>query len=236
MAEDMNIPGPWRYLDGVQVWLVSGSEPPQPVDALYALLSADECSRMERLAFPALRERFVISRGCLRLILGHCTGSEPAGIRFDYGTQGKPHLYRGDTPTDVEFNVSHSGDLYLYALTRGSNVGIDVELMREDTDIDRLAARYFAPGEVRRLTDVPAGERRAAFYRCWTRKEAYLKARGCGISGELDKFEVNFLASEPPAVLRTRPGVARASSWRVWDLVPEGGFAAALVTGHRGPP
>ena len=177
----------------VHVWLVPVAIPAECLAVLQSVLDDDECERARRFRTRAARERFVVSRGVLRLVLGGLTGSPPERLRFARrcgwcgGTDhGKPRLSDADR-SGIDFSLSRSSGLALIAVARGRLVGGDVERVRRRTDILAVARSAFSPAE-RRAIESPAtdGERREAFFRCWTRKEAYLKARGEGLAGGLD--------------------------------------------------
>ncbi len=126
--------------------------------------------------------------------------------------------------------MAHSGDVFLYAVSLGRTVGVDVERKKEGLDVEAIARRYFAPEEARRLLEqAPPEERVPNFYRCWTRKEAYLKARGTGLTTRLDAFEVTFLPDVPPALLRTEVDGEDPTVWQIFDVPVPDGYVAALV-------
>ena len=144
-------------------------------------MSSEEHERAHRFHFEADRKRGVLARGLLRLLLGRCLGQRPEQVHFKYNELDKPILAGGLHPA-VQFNVSHSGDLVLIALSRGRAVGVDVEYMRMDLAMEEIAARFFSAAECSALATVTPALRSSAFFACWTRKEAYLKARGDGLS------------------------------------------------------
>jgi 4'-phosphopantetheinyl transferase len=166
--------------DGVHVWRVSLAEHAKRGRELAVLLGEDERARATRMRDPRHRTRFVIARGCLRLILARYLPVPPAALRFDYGPRGKPSLAtQGDR--DLRFNLTHSGDVALYAVTTARRIGIDVERIRPETRYERIAARMFPLAELETLRARPAAERRAAFFHAWTRKEALIKAAGSSL-------------------------------------------------------
>lgn len=175
----------------VHVWLVPVAIPAQSFAVLQSVLDDDECERARRFRTRAARERFVVSRGALRLVLGGLTGSPPERLRFARrcgwcgGTDhGKPHLLGH---SGLDFSISHSGGLALIAVGRGRRVGADVEHVRRRTDVLAIARGSLSPRERHTIESQGSDEaRRNAFFRCWTRKEAYLKARGVGLAGGLD--------------------------------------------------
>jgi 4'-phosphopantetheinyl transferase len=203
------------------------------VSPLHATLTTDERERAQRFATPLLERRFVTGRGLLRLVLAEALGSSPGAIRFTYGAYGKPAVAAPRSGGALQFNVSHSADRALIALARGRPLGVDLERVKPLADLGRIAARFFAPAEVRDLRALPAEERLAAFYTCWTRKEAYIKALGDGLAGlPLDAFEVTVSPGATPRLRAHHRDPAEPARWTMLDLsdrLPEPGFRAALV-------
>ncbi len=216
--------------DEVHVWLASLDRPAASEDAqLRDLLAPDEARRADAFAAEDERRRFVVGRGLLRVLLGRYLHEAPAVLRFDYGERGKPTL-AGST---VQFNLSHAGGIVLYAIALGRDVGVDVERLRSLPDLARIARRFFSAWEADTLLQLPAAERERAFFTCWTRKEAYVKALGGGLAVPLDAFDVAFAPDEPPRLLRSTVDARGPACWSLVDLVPEPGFAAAvMVEGH----
>lgn len=190
-------------------------------------LSADEIQRAKRFHRVRDRQRYVAARGLLRSILSLYVGDDPENLRFTYGSHGKPALItsRSGVPIDVQFNLSHSGGLALYALARGREVGVDVEEIRMIDDADAVSKRFFSGVECRALRSLPHRKRMAGFFRCWTRKEAYVKAIGIGLSHPLDSF--NVWDTDTPVLLR-HPDEARMP-WRLYDVHPAEGFTGAIA-------
>jgi 4'-phosphopantetheinyl transferase len=166
----------------------------------------------------------------LRSILAHYLDCQPAQVRFVYAAHGKPMLAGA---TDLRFNLTHSHGLALLAVTRGREIGVDVEHIRDDIDREPLAERFFSPVEVAALRSLAVELRREAFYRCWTRKEAFIKAVGKGLALPLDRFDVTLGPDEPAALLATHYDPSEAMRWSMHNLTPGKGFAGALtVEGH----
>jgi 4'-phosphopantetheinyl transferase len=161
----------------------------------------------------------------LRVLLGSYLGAEPGAIEFGYGRQGKPEL-AGAGP---RFNLAHSGGWVLVGVSGSGPVGVDVERVREMPDLEAVMERFFAPGEVRAIRSLPEAERKAAFFACWTRKEAYIKAVGAGLSLALDSFEVSVRPSDRPALLALDGSTAAAADWTLWSGAPAAGYAAAAA-------
>jgi 4'-phosphopantetheinyl transferase len=214
--------------DEVHVWRTRLDMGAVDFAKLRGLLSADELSRANRFRFEADQRRAVIGRGYLRLLLSEILHVPANRLQFEYDEFGKPQL----TPTQrlpLQFNVSHSGELILIAIAIGRAVGVDVEKIRTDLDVEGVAARFFSVNERNNLASLAGPGRYEAFFACWTRKEAYLKARGLGLSLPLDQFDVSFLPHEEPRLLATRHDPADARRWRLQALGLSGDYVAALA-------
>lgn len=216
----------------VHVWRASLRGDASGVEAFRKILDADELGRADRFHFERDRVRFVIARGVLRSILARYLRRPPGQVRFGYSPYGKPSL--ADAGGDLSFNVSHSNEVALYAFARGRDVGVDVEFIREDFAGMEIAGRFFSAREVAALRRLPAGLRTHAFFNCWTRKEAYIKARGEGLSHPLDCFAVSLAPGEPAAILSTEGDPSELSRWSLHELRPGPGYVAALAL--RGAP
>ncbi len=214
--------------DEVRVWRIGLDLPPSERSELRRVLSSDEQVRVERFRFEADRRRSVISRGCLRLLLGDFLSLPAESLRFEYGEFGKPKLI-STQEQGLQFNVSHSGDLVLIAITKGRAVGLDVEKIRPDVDLDGVATRFFSTLECQRLASLAGPAKYEAFFKCWTRKEAYLKAHGGGLSVPLDRFDVSFLPNEDVVLLETRPDPNEAKRWTILPIDVPYGYVAALA-------
>jgi 4'-phosphopantetheinyl transferase len=224
------VPGLGR--DEVHVWLAGLDVARQPDDL--APLSAEERRRAARFHFERDRRRFTAARSCLRRLLGAYLGVSPAAIAFGAGPQGKPHLAGPPAASGLRFNLSHAGDLALIAVTREREVGADVECIRPVADLARLAASCFSPAERAQLLALQPDDRLAAFFRGWTRKEAYLKARGIGLSCAPERVEVSVRADEPARLLGVPGGPCEAMRWSLWGLTPAPEAVGAVVVEGRG--
>lgn len=211
----------------VHLWCASLDLPELAQQSLAALLSAEERSRARTFRFERDRQRWIARRGLLRRLLGRYLGVDPAELRFVYGPRGKPALA---APAVLAFNLSHSGGLALYAVSAASSIrlGVDVELIRSDLAHLPLAKRYFSPAEQAALQALPKSQQLAAFFRCWTRKEAFVKALGEGLSVPLDSFDVSLSAGEAQLLAWRHPAAAETVC-TLFDLEPAPGFAAALA-------
>lgn len=228
----------------VDLWLIDLDVSTDTRRRLAAALSADERSRAARFRRPRDAERYVTGRGRLRQVLAECTGVAPEALRFRYGRWGKPSLDpRHALP--LGFNLAHSAGIGLLAVAPlGPEVGVDIELPEPAADIEAVAERFFSAAEREALRALPRADRAAAFYRCWTRKEAVLKARGSGLSLRLDAFDVTVDPRLPAAVTRFLPAHPdltdlpdpagptgpSAGDWQLVDLSSvAGGVPAALA-------
>jgi len=196
-------------------------------------LSADELARARRLVRPLHARRFVIARALLRRLLAAYLDTDPAEFSFSYDEHGKPRL-AGTHASSLSFNVAHSADAALFAFAAGERrLGVDVELLRDDLRMLDIARHHFAADEVAAVEAAEPAERAATFFRCWTRKEAYLKARGVGLSAPLDGFVVSIAPDAPPALLWHRDGVSEIAAWHLVAPPPPPGFAAAIAIDRR---
>jgi 4'-phosphopantetheinyl transferase len=217
----------------VHVWLAELDVPAPRLERLRETLSAEEQARAERFRFERDRAHFIAARAVLRAILGRYLGRAPAELTFTYNAYGKPDVAgdRGEPP--LRFNQSDSHGRALYAVTRGREVGVDLEFIRPEVVRERIAENFFSPHELAALRALPAELQPRGFFHCWTRKEAFIKARGLGLSLPLDQFDVTLAPGEPPALLHAQDDPQAAARWTMRDLDAGEGFAAALVVAGR---
>jgi 4'-phosphopantetheinyl transferase len=194
------------------------------VESLQATLSEDEHARAIRFFFDRDRIHFIVARGILRELLGKYLDAPPVKLRFNYDPHGKPLLRGGDYNTDLRFNVSHSNGLAVFAFAIGREVGIDVELIRSSFACTEIAEHFFSIGEREELRALPREAQAEGFFNCWTRKEAYVKARGEGLQIPLDEFDVSLTPGDP-ATLRSADG----DRWSIHSFEPQNGWAGAVV-------
>ncbi len=157
----------------------------------------------------------------------------PEDISFSYGNYGKPALVSESGADAVRFNISHSRGTALYVVTRGREIGVDLELIRDDVEVEQIAERFFSPREIAALHALPVYLRRRAFFLCWTRKEAYIKAIGEGLSLPLDQFEVSLVPGEPAALVSVEHCASEVLRWSLQELFPAADYAAALAMEGR---
>lgn len=212
----------------VHVWAFELDRPAPVRDRLRDLLAPDELRSVARIRLPRPRRRRLVCRGRTRELLGRHLGTPPSAFGFRRSPHGKPSLISPWSASDLRFNVSRSGGLGLLAVARGVEVGVDVERVRPFPELERVASRFFSPGEVRRLQSLPPSLRTDAFYRAWTRKEAFLKARGEGLTRPLASFEVTVEPGRAPRILRI-DGPDQPDRWILLHLAPAPDWVGALA-------
>jgi 4'-phosphopantetheinyl transferase len=211
------------------VWGIPLRTPPVAPEHLKTWLSARERERASRFRFEEDRCRSIVGRGMLRMVLGGCTGEPPDGITLiddDYGRPCMAHT----VGAGIEFSVAHSGDWIMVGVTVGCRIGVDVERIRLVADMDCVMGRFFAAGEAAAIAGLTGDARITAFFDCWTRKEAYVKAVGRGLQLGLDSFEVECRPGHPPALLSVRGSGEHAAAWRLWSGAPAPGYRGAIAT------
>jgi 4'-phosphopantetheinyl transferase len=213
----------------IHVWATSLAVEPAVLEKLAHTLAPDEQERAQRFKFDLHRNRYLAGRGALRAILAQYLATNPAQLRFDYLANGKPVLAGEFASAGIHFNLAHTGDLALVAVTRMSLVGVDVEWVRPVKDVDHLVARFFSRREDELFQKVPVEEKPAAFFNLWTRKEALLKATGEGITRSLSLVEVSFLPGEPARLLAISGDAKAAQQWEMREFAPTQGFVGAVA-------
>lgn len=213
----------------IHVWLASIIVDQPARAAFEQLLSSDECERAARFYFERDRHRYMFTHGLLRTLLGRYLNADPCELRFQTNEYGKPSLAGLPDTQPLYFNLSHSHELVAFAFTRAAAVGIDIEFMSGNIDYVALAKHSFSTSERDILRALPPSEQQGAFYRCWSRKEAYIKARSMGLYIPLDQFDVSLKTGEPAALLCSREDGVEAAHWSLYDLPPIPGYAAALA-------
>jgi 4'-phosphopantetheinyl transferase len=218
-----------RWAPGeVHIWCVRLDSDPESLQHAHQRLSPEERSRAARFLVDQPRNTFVLSRAVLRTLLAGLTGTAACDLKFSYTKQGKPLLADG-LSSAPHFNVSHSGDFATYAVMLGCEVGIDIEKHRLMPDMEAIAQRFFSPREYQSLSQVPESDRISAFFDCWVRKEAYIKARGGGLAMGLDKFQVSFAPGEPVALLAIEEPGQNPQEWFLHAFTVAPGYSAAVA-------
>ena len=215
--------------DDVHVWMSTLEFDDDTISRLSLWLSDDERQRADRFRHQRHRDKFIAGRAMMRGVLSRYVDRLPATIEFEYLPHGKPQLAAAQREVGLEFNLSHSGNIALCAVTGGTTVGVDVEHMRELRDMQGLANRFFSTAEAEQLQDEREDERLASFFRCWTRKEAYVKAIGQGITCPLDSFAVSLSAGDPPRLVHIDQDASIASKWSMVTINPADHYVGALA-------
>jgi 4'-phosphopantetheinyl transferase len=203
------------------------------VEEMQETINAEEMARAEGFRFEKDRYRFIVARGLLRAILGYYLGVLPGELQFIYGPHGKPRLAEETGGSWLRFNLTHSHGRGLCAVTAHREVGIDIERVVSDIENDLIAEHFFSSGENAALHKLPLERRPEMFYRCWTLREAYVKAIGNGLYFSLDQFEVVFAHGRKPTLRSNESFSDEMARWSLYELYPWPGYAAALtVEGH----
>lgn len=215
--------------DQAQVWRARLDLARAELQNCFRVLTEDERARAARFCFARDRDWFIATRGILRIILSRYLDCDPAQLRFDYNAYGKPALGQNQDDAAIEFNLSHSNGLALYAITRARAIGIDLEWINPARAEMAIAERFFSPTEVAILRALPRALQVPAFFNCWTRKEAFVKARGLGLSLPLNAFDVSLMPGMAAMLLRVNGDPDAARDWSLYDLSPAPDFAATLA-------
>ena len=217
-------PSPSLESGTVHVWRIALDQPDESLKRFRRTLEPDELNRAGRFHFEKHRRHFIVARGFLRSVVARYLETQPEALRFSYGAYGKPELTSEHV---LRFNLSHSHEVALLAVTLDAELGVDVEHIRADFASEDVARRFFSRAEVEVFNALPKEEQVAAFFRCWTRKEAYIKAIGKGLSQALDAFDVTLAPDVQPALLRAEDD--DVSRWWLSNVDVGEGYAGALA-------
>ena len=209
----------------VDIWRISLDLYPASAQWAESTLSADESARAKCFYFEKDRRRYTLTHACLRDILSHYLRCRHHELTFSIDQYRKPFL----SNCDLQFNLSHSGDYILIAVAHKRKVGVDVEHFRINLELEKIAKRFFSPMEHEEFSTVPDEQKMTAFFNCWTRKEAYIKAHGLGMSMPLSSFDVSLAPNETTSLRATRPDAAEASKWTLLSLDVQPGYAGAIA-------
>jgi len=218
----------------VHVWHFCQEETNSQIETLKDILSPDELGRSQKFHFEKDRKRFILFRAMLRRILSSYLGKNPQQVQFNYTSFGKPFLAIDSENDNISFNLSHSGEIALYAITRNQKIGIDVEQVRDHTDVMAIAKRFFSPGEIGQMEKANEKNRTQLFFRYWVRKEAFVKALGKGVSFPMERLDVSLLNKFSP-IIQLMAENNETACINVQDLFPGDGYVAAIATEANDP-
>ena len=212
--------------DEVHVWLASLHE--KNAGAFEKIISPDERARAGRFRFLAHGKQFIVGRGILRVILGRYLGMKPKRIGFEYNQYGKPSI-GGKFVNEIKFNLSHSGDLAVYAFSRGREIGVDIESVLAFSIDEQIAAQSLTRREIEFLNMLPENLRARFFFKCWTQKEAYLKGWGKGLSFAANQIETSFFQEASALAGLSEEQTWRKKGWSIRELPAIEGYTAAIA-------
>jgi len=223
------VPQELIFSNEIHVWRVFLDLTTLQTKGLLEFLSDDEVLRSERFRFERDRNRFIVARAILRQLLGRYLGKKPHELRFEYTAYGKPVLASEAGYDTFSFNLSHSDAFALYAVTRARNIGIDVERVRNDVAFEQIARRFYSPGEISSLERMHKDKRPEGFFQYWTRKEAFIKALGEGVSFPMEQCDVSLMSGKVFSPIIFPGEKIESSFWCGQDLFPGVGYAAAIA-------
>ncbi len=211
----------------IHIWLCNLNIPNKNISNLEKILSRKELDKADKFHFPKDRNSFVVSRASLKIILSKYINVEPTAVNFVYNKYGKPFLdIKNDT--NISFNLSHSGNFCLIGITKNNKIGVDIEKINKDFSSLEIAKNYFSEKEYLALTKLPSNERGKAFFYCWTRKEAFIKAEGKGLSIPLDSFDVTI--SEEEAKITRITNKINIDDWKLYNIKVNDEYCAAIAS------
>ncbi len=217
--------------ESVHVWRATMDVTSDYIDIIRDVLCIDEIKRADRFYFQKDRNNYIVARGLLRRILSHYCDKDPDEHIFAYNRYGKPYLVDEDI---LYFNVSHSDNQVLYAVTLGREIGIDIERIRPFENAESIIERFCSEKEKKDFLTLSDSNKNEAFFTCWTRKEAYIKAHGKGLVYPLDEFTVTFLPGEPAVLSDTQNDINEKDNWSIKDIPVTAGYVGAVaVKGHN---
>ena len=223
------IPEKFNSANQVHIWRVFPDTVILPIEELQRMLSVDELERAGRFHFEKDQLNFIMARAILRMILSHYLDDRPHKLHFDYNSFGKPMLLTKHDSDPVNFNLSHSNGIALYAITRDRNVGIDVEQVRDGVDVHQVSERFFSAGEIGSLKNISKKDQLERFFQYWTRKEAIIKAIGKGVSFPLEQVDISTGDGRLLSSINLKSDGSEDLPWHVMDLVPGDGYKAAIA-------
>lgn len=213
----------------VHIWRIPLDLPEASLESFSSDLSSEELARANRFHFERDRRGHIIRHACLRRLLGACLGVQPCDIRFESAEHGKPRLAGDLADPGLKFNLAHSGEMALVGMCRGLEVGMDIEQVRPMPDLEAVAARFFSQHEQSQLAQLPLEQKVAAFFKCWTCKEAFIKNIGDGLYYPLDQFDVDLHPTRPAHLVRVASDPAEAAHWQLLSFPVAEDYSGALA-------
>ena len=207
------------------IWIIDFEELREKEGTYRGYLSDDEILRSEKFRMPSDRRNFIICRAILRLLLSEELECLPAEIKFDFNEYDRPKLPN----KSIDFNVSHSQDFGLIGIARDSILGLDIEFKSKDIEVEQIASKFFSSKEIEILNKVPKEDRINTFYRCWTRKEAFIKAIGQGLTYPLDTFQVSLENDHYAELIQIETDLEEHLNWRMFSFCPSKGYIGAVA-------
>ncbi len=213
----------------VHIWKASLNVNSDKITTLKSILSNDEIDKADRFVFGRDQRRFIVARGLLRIILGRYLMVKPKKIKFIYNDYGKPALSYKFHKRKLHFNISHSNELVVFAITNKGRIGIDIENVHSMKDIEQIIERFFSIEEQEEFKTLPKYCQEQVFFKCWTRKEAFIKACGQGLTLPLNKFTVSVIPSEPARLKYIDNEIDKVDSWTMKEVIPIAGYVGTVV-------
>jgi 4'-phosphopantetheinyl transferase len=210
----------------LHIWSLNFVVDDEAYNRYHSFLSKDEKERASRFKFYKDKRCYVVTKGVLRLLSGRYLNTDAKAIEFEYEKYGKPKLKHN---TNLNFNVSHSGDLAIIGFVHNHTIGVDIEKIKNDFDTFEIASSCFSKHEIDALHKISKQEQHKAFYRCWTRKEAFIKAKGSGLSFPLDEFSVSLESDLDADVVWTKWNTDEKDQWKLTSFIPSEDYIAATI-------
>lgn len=216
----------------IHLWVSAVLRPPTPLPDLYDSCSPSERALIDKMGFEGRRSEYLLSRGLLRLLLARYLGTDPSALEFGQLEHGKPVL--SNPVTDITFSISHSAGVVAHAFARGRRIGVDIEQLRPGVGVEDIARRHFTATEKSGVLALPEPARTEAFFNCWTRKEAFLKATGDGLSGSLTGVEVSFQPGDEARIVSVDGNREAAANWSMLEIKPAHDYVGVVVAEGAG--
>jgi 4'-phosphopantetheinyl transferase len=217
----------------VHVWRLIFNQLTDNLEFFTKTLSPNERDRADRFRFEKDKAHFIVFTGALKTIIGRYLNCDPRRIQFQYSEFGKPYLMANHDGDAFFFNMAHSNHLAVIGFGRILQIGIDIEFIRPIPDIDEIGKRIFSPNEYKKYHSLPENQKQTAFFNCWTRKEAFIKAIGKGLSFPLDRFSVSFAPGNSCRIIDIDGDTEKASKWSLVHFIPAKNYSAALALNDR---